>query len=425
MMIPCGKSELLLFDEVPVQATITGSSWVDFHSITNTETGGPIEFFIGGTQDEYLDLNDTKLYIKAKLQVAAEDGVVAPVNLLLNSLFQDVTITLNDTVVQGGDQLYAYKAMMNTMLLFDNGTKSTQMSAAGWIPDDVGAINNHTVDGNSGFKKRNAMTLGAKSFELIGPLHLDLMMQPRYLLPSVDIRIRLTRQPNSFTLLCANKKGKVGNIVIEKAILYVRKAKVLPSVIEGHEEGMLKYNAIYPIQHTRVQTFTVPQGTQSFNKENLFQGRMPKLIVIGLVSNKALNGDVAENPYNFQQFDISYCGLFRDGESIPEREPYKIEGEGQLVRPYMGMIHALEMFNKNENNGITLEEYQNGSLLFVFNLTPDLTAGSGCQQAYRSGNIRLEMQFRKALPSTINVLVYGVFDGKVEVTKNRNIFIDY
>lgn len=421
-MIPCGKSELFLFDESPVQNSLTSASWVDFHALSNTQQGGPIEFFVGSTHDEYLDLNDTKLYLQVKLDEVATDAEVGPVNLLLSSLFQDVTLTLNDQVVQGGDQLYAYKAMLNSMLLFDKGVKQTQLGAAGWEPDQVGKYNDAT---NSGLIKRIDKFKDEKVCELMGPLHLDLMTQPKYLLPRVDMRLRLTRNSNSFTQMCFNKTGDVAKIKIIKAILYVRKVKVLPSVVEGHEGGLENYNAKYPIQRTLAQTFTVGTGVQSFNKENLFQGRMPKLVVIAMVSNKAFAGALTSNPFYFNNYNCNYCGLFRDGESIPDREPYSMIDTDSYVRPYLGMIHALEFFNRNDTNGITYEEFKSGSTLFVFNLTPDLTVGSGCQQAFRSGNLRLEMRFSEALSETINVLCYGVFDGQIEVTRQRNILLDY
>ena len=429
-MIPVAKSELLLFDETPLQSSITSSSWVDFHTISNPANNGPLEFYIGGTQDEYLDLNDTKLYLEVRLTTDPAANVCAPVNLLHSSLFQDVAISLNDVVVQGGTQLYAYKAMLESMLQFDNGVKKTQLRAAGYCADAAGRFNSGAPD-NAGFATRAAWTSNQKIVKLIGPLHLDIMTQPRYILPRVDVRVRMTRQTNASFYINSfdiNNPIKTASIEITKAVLYVRKVKTLPSVVEGHEMGLLHSNALYPIQHVDMQYLSISSGVSSFNRENLFQGRMPKFVAIAMVADSAFSGNFTQNPFNFRHFNINYCGLFRDGECIPERTPYTItDGHtaSDFTRPYMGMLHALEMFNRNDGNGITLEEYAAGSTIFVFNLTPDLTAGSGTQQTYRTGNIRLEMKFGVATPSAINVIVYAVFDGKIEITKDRNIHLDY
>ena len=61
----------------------------------------------------------------------------------------------------------------------------------------------------------------------------------------------------------------------------------------------------------------------------------------------------------------------------------------------------------------------------ITNLNPDLSMGSGCAQAYRNGNLRLELKFKTALPVTINVIVYGLFDASLEITKLRNVQTDY
>jgi hypothetical protein len=177
-----------------------------------------------------------------------------------------------------------------------------------------------------------------------------------------------------------------------------------------------------------MDSHTVPAGQQSFVKENIFQGRMPKFLVVGMVRNAAFVGGFGNNPFNFEPFGVSYVGLFRDGECVPERTPYDMRDNRHYTRAYLGMIHALEQYNRNENNGITLEDFTGGTMLFAFNLTPDLAAGGnsgGCQQAYRNGNLRLEMKFRAALPAAINVIYYGVFDGKIEITKDRSIHLDY
>jgi len=425
-MMPCGKSELLIFDETPIQVAATSGAWVDYHSISNpTTTRNPIEFVIPATQDEYIDLNDTKLYLQLSVKTTPATTSCAPVNCLLSSLYQDVMLSLNDVMVQGGSQLYAYKSMIENMLLFDNSTKITQLRAGGFFPDQAGHVNEAA---NTGYVERATWIATNKVIELIGPLHLDMMTQPKYLIPQVNIKVRLVpHSSDQFALLSYDTAAPITAVTIKvhKAILYVRRVKVLPSVVDGHELGLQHNNAAYPIQHVDMQTVTIARGFQSFSEEHLFQGKMPKLVVVCMVSNTAFNGALNQNPFNFQHFGLTYCGLFRDGESIPERTPYIMDSAGQLTRPYMGMIHALEQFNRNENNGITLHEYEQGSLFFVFNLTPDLVVGSGCQQAFRTGNLRLEMKFGTALTETINVIVYGVFDGKIEITKDRIIKLDY
>ncbi len=421
-MIPCGKTELSLFDPIPVQTSVTSASFVDYYPISDIKRNTPIEFNIPGTQDDYIDLNDTALYIS--LRVTDEAGkdlvaadLVAPTNFTAHSLFKDVSLALNDSIVSGGDNLYAYKAVMNNLLLMDQATKNTQLRALGYCQEEQFDVLN---------AKRVKWIAKSKNLELYTPLHLDMMNQTKYLVPSVGFRLKLTRHSDSFSLFSLLPKHHKCRIIIDQAVLFLRRVKCTPSVLEGHEIGLERMNAVYPLNHMEMNTFTVGGGQQSTNKENCLRGRLPKMVVIGMVTNAAFNGDFTKDPFNFQHFGLTYLGLFREGESIPYRQPLQLDFDNNsYLRAYMNNIHALEQFNRKESNGITPSQFKNGHSLFAFNLTPDLSMGDTCTQPYRNGNIRLEMKFSKALAQTINVIVYGIYDSSLQITKSRNIQIDY
>ena len=173
-----------------------------------------------------------------------------------------------------------------------------------------------------------------------------------------------------------------------------------------------------------MMSYTIPQGDLSHTKENMFHGLLPKFIIFGMVENKAFNGDVRSNPFHFNHFDVNHVALYREGESVPGRPLTPNFDEKMFTRTYMNLIESLELYNRNEDCDITLQDFANGNSLFAFNLTPDMTM-SGHAQPYRDGNLRLELKFSKPLPASINVVVMAVFDGKVEVTSQRNVLTDF
>ena len=63
----------------------------------------------------------------------------------------------------------------------------------------------------------------------------------------------------------------------------------------------------------------------------------------------------------------------------------------------------------------------NGRILHAMNLTTDMNAFAACGQPYRTSNLRLELKFDKSLPETINVVIFAIRDGKVEITQDRQI----
>ena len=104
-------------------------------------------------------------------------------------------------------------------------------------------------------------------------------------------------------------------VVIEKAVLHMCMVRISSSVVNEHEAGLAKQNAVYPIQRCEVISHTVPIGSSSYDRGDLFRGQMPKLVVFGLVSNAALTGNYAQNPFHSQRFGVNGVSLTREGEN--------------------------------------------------------------------------------------------------------------
>ena len=83
----------------------------------------PIEFDISGTGEDYIDFGNTMLYVKAKVTALdgtnlPADAAFGPVNLFLHSLFSQVDISLNGTLITASTNTYPYRAMMETLLSY-------------------------------------------------------------------------------------------------------------------------------------------------------------------------------------------------------------------------------------------------------------------------------------------------------------------
>ena len=425
---PCTKTELEFFEQRAVQTVLDQSQWVDIHPLNSVTQGtAPIEFSINSTTDDYLDLNDTMLYLRCYVAkadgtkfVEADNQTTALINNGLHSLFSDIKLSLGNTQIEGGDHMYGYKAYLSNLLLFSTATKSTQLVAGGFIKDTAGQFS--TVgNANKGYASRLKMAKNSKVMELCGPLWLDFMTQGKYLINQVDVHLKLIRAKPEFCLI-----GTAARVVIEDAVLYVRRVKVSPGVIMKHAEQMSQMNALYPIQHSQLITYTIPSGAHSHTKDGLFRGHMPKMLIFGMVDNKAYSGNITTNPFEFQHNNVNHIALYKEGATVPFR-PFTPDFANQLcVREYMScLVHSLELYNCNESNGITLKEFAStGYNIFAFNLTPDLSV-TGHAQPYREGNLRLDLKFSQALTDTINVVVFAIFDGKVEITQNRQVIVDY
>ncbi len=138
---------------------------------------------------------------------------------------------------------------------------------------------------------------------MIGPLHLDFFNQERYLLNNVDIRINLTRNNLKFVLMSAeNKEFK---IIMQEAVLHVRKLKISSAAMIALSLALQKTAAKYPIKCSEVRFFTVPKGSSNMNQD-VITGNLPQRIIVGLVDSEAYAGSYTKNAFHFQHFGLNY-----------------------------------------------------------------------------------------------------------------------
>lgn len=407
-----GKTELCLFDTAPAQTVIDSATFTDvFPSTSIGNKQQDIEFVINSNDTEYLDLNDTSLYLQMKIVKRdggnIEDSLrVLPTNFLMNALFSDVQLMLNDTIVEGGDRMYAYKSTIESIFNFNEDAKRFQLMPMGFS-DNV--------------EHRRAWCADSKTFELIGALRLDFLNQPKYLLPGIDVRIRLIRNKNEFVLQ-TQAANAMPNLKISKAVMYVRRVKINPAVAMGHQLGLMKQNVLYPYTKSQTISYTIAKGSLSYHKDNIFSAlRLPKFVIVGFVKSLAYGGSYQNDPFKFQHFNVNHVALLCNGQPIPFCESYHPDFEnGLFLRDYfISIIQNPEMLNSNKNNGISAEAFKESRCFFTFNLTPDFDMAA-CQPP-RDGNLRLDVSFKNELADAINVIVYGIFDSEVQVGKNKQI----
>ena len=420
------SAALCIFDKPGSQTDILKSSMVDYYPISSIGSGGPIEFHIPGNAEDYVDVNDIALYMKFKVLKADGTNItdadkVGLNNLPIASLFQDVSLTLGETQIEGGQMCYPYRAYFNTVMQFQPSAQFSHMQAFGWFKDDAGKFND---ENNNGFKSRQAMIADSKDCELMGPLYLDFTNQERYLISQTDMRIKFTPNKAEFAL---NAYGATRDFKIKftDMILYVARAEVNPSVINGHAAGLKRHNAFYPIIHNELITFTIPKGQQSYTKDRLFPDQAPKSLMIAMVENDAFNGNIEKNPFHFEHFDLNKIALYRDGVSIPGRPFTPDFDNGKFIRSYLNTIRTMNYYNSDDTNGLTPKMFANGYTIYACDLTPEKDITASYNQGITSKNLRLELFFKNTLRTTINVLLFASYNSAVEVTQLRDVIPHY
>jgi hypothetical protein len=440
----CAQSELDLFEPPPTVEQVEKTTCMAYRPSSAISNSSVIEFFIAGTGDEYIDLQETKLHLE--LVITKSDGTShsfatdasklygpAPVNNFLHSLFSQVDVYFNDKLVSTSNNLYPYRAYLETLLNHGNDSQDSHLTCMMYYPDEPGKMDSSTsLAANKGNVNRMNVAFKNKSgFDLIGSLHSDFFHQNRYLLNNVDVKVRLIRSRIEFCMcalaqtLDAVVTRDIPKIEIKQATLYMHKVKIAPSLMLAQAQQLAHRPARYPFHRVEMKSFSIASGLLSSNRDNLVLGQLPTQVIIGLVDAKAESGDLDKNPFNFQHFHVNHLSLQVGSEqfpSIPLQPDFK---NGLYVREYQQLLESLGFWRTDKGVKFDRTSYAQGYTLYGFNLTPNRQQCSEAFNLLKQGNLQLNIKFAQATSTALMVIVYLVYQNMMEIDQARNIVFDY
>lgn len=416
-----------LFALPPTQTAVQDGLWVEYHPLATLAAGAPIEFAVSGATADYIDLSNTYLYVKAK--VLRQDGtnppadaVFAPVNYWLHSLFSQVDVLLNNTLVTPSENTYPYRAYIESTLNYGREAKTTHLTSALYYQDTASQMNSLNADNNAGFRERHARAVAGRDVDMIGRLHCDIFHQERYLLNNVDIKIRLIPSKNTFNIMAAGDNFKS---IISHASMFVRKVRLNPAVTLSHAKALERGTAKYPLKRVVVKTFSIPRGNVSVVQDNLFLSQTPNRLVIGLVDSAAFNGESTSNPFNFQTLGLSFLSLYLDGKQVPSKPLQPNFVTGQYVRSFFNLMVSSGLANQDAGSNISRQDFAGGFALYSMDLTPSLIDDNQLFELVKSGALRMELKFDAPLAQSVTVVVWAEMDSVLEIDRNRTVLTDF
>ena len=224
------------------------------------------------------------LHVQVKVTQANGDDLdladpVGPVNNWLHSLFGQVDVYLNGTLVTPSTNTYAYRAYIETLLSYGTDAKVTQLTNQLWHKDTATHMDAVEIaDGpaaNEGFVTRRANIVRSRIVDMMGRLHVDLFLQDKFLINGVDVKIRLVRSKSAFALMGGGVDPDY-KINIVNATLFAKKATLNPTVQMAHIKALEKSTVKYPMRSVDCKVYSIPAGARSHTHENLFLGTLPK-----------------------------------------------------------------------------------------------------------------------------------------------------
>ena len=433
----CTKSELDLFSVPPTQVSLEKGHWVDHLPVSSVSDGGPITFLCPGTED-YVDLAKTILVVRAKVTKAngddlGQDEKVGIVNNFLHSLFKQVDVFLKGKQVTQATGTYAYRAYLETLLNYGPAAKRSQLTAAMFYKDTSTKMDtaDPTLAGdhanvNLGLKKRYEFSKESGIIEMAGPIFCDVFMSERLLLSNVDLKILMNRNVDEFCLMASEADADY-RVKLTEVYLKIRKVKVNPSISIAHELALKKGPAIYPVRRVECKSFIIPAGNPLLRKDNLYNGLVPKTIIFGMVDSAAFNGAYKKNPFNFQNFTISFLAISVNGEEVPFK-PLQLSytaATRRYIEAFLTLFSGTGKMFYDVGNDISRDEFVNGFNLYSADLSPDICGSSDHFNVVQRGNLSVDIKFSTAPAGAVSLVCYGEFENTIHIDSERNVIYDY
>jgi hypothetical protein len=430
----CVPEELNLFQAPATNASLTDGYWDAVPPVSSVkDNNGPIEFVVRASGDDFMDLSQTLLSISIRIvngdkTALTQNSRVYPINNTIHSIFSQVEAVMNGTYISTSSPNYPYRAYIEDLFSYSGEAKKTQLGAGLFFKDTAGHMEESPVPNhNKGAKRRHDFVGRSNTITMFGRPHLDIFHQNKLMLPGVELKLKFIRSKNQFCLIAADSADGTpvppNHIVeVQSATLYIRKIKVAKTVGVALLKTLQTSNALYPINRVELRSFHISSASLSANEE-ILRGRLPKRVIMGLVTTASCNGTYATNPFNFRHANLTSLNLFVGGHQILSK-PFTPDYEGQqYCREYMHLFLGTSTVNTNNTFDVRRDDFDKGYCFYIFNLQPDLVPGNYVD-LQKEDSMRVEMVFGTALSEPYTCIVLCEYDQVIEVTRNKTLIYD-
>ncbi|XP_078364067.1 uncharacterized protein F54H12.2-like [Oculina patagonica] len=444
---------LQVFQVPPTDTSIDGYRMITMYPIN---TGiNPMEFVVPAV-DEYVDLSRSYFTMKLSLKKSNGGNIVTGTNLwpvpnLAHSLIKQVTVNLNGVLISHQTDTYAYKAFLETLLNYDKQEAETILKPQGWyqaidFPEQWTANNIDTTSNTgAGHTDYQALTANHKSALalakaekanyvegkehcLIFQPHHEAFQMGKVLVPDVEIKIRFFFNSADFFMNGVAERGRLDQDDI-KITFHLCQLRLSDSIYK--ELSVTRHNkrqlASYPVVRSEIRVFSHPANILEFDEGNLFHGKVPDRLIVGLLHNKAFNGTVDYHPFAFQKFGVKSIRQSVRREEYPyETLELNYNNGDKDLAGYFRFLQASGAWGKKQPSMIAFSEWghRKNCTLFMFDNVANGLADSPNLNPRQEGDVRIIIQFGAPTDHVINVVMYAEFENTLEVDPNGAVLYD-
>ena len=201
--------------------------------------------------------------------------------------------------------------------------------------------------------------------------------------------------------------------------MFIRTKQFAHALVLGQERVLQTKN--YPIPFNRVirKTVPIPTGTSQIIFDNVYDGKLPDLVTLAMVSDRNMGGVYQTRPFHFQNFGAFYLFMQANGEQIPRFANQPNSAGRDYIRSYFVVLEALAFDIGPNCWDLTPEEWAHGYNIYAFKITPGPIGTVRCPARFCA--VRLEIKVSNQTPDNVSVLMLSKHCADIQIDKSKNI----
>ena len=422
----------------------------------------PMEFKIDG-MEEFVDLSRSYIKLEFALDTpaATNKGIFAdsqatgaannesdaghtkyvyPVNNFGHSIIRQMNLRFNGTLLSLQTDMYAYKAYIETLLNYNRSEGETLLAPQGWknyvnvvpsLASQGAADDRHTTAGwttgtNTALKELGGLFKEKSIVTVMIRPHLEAFHTGRVLVPFVELKLEMYFNSPEFFMFGTTSNIKKPVVLSSdniKGSFHICPLTLNPNVYAELALRRSKHErvAAYPTVRSELRSLSFEGNSTKFIEDNVFLGRVPDRLIVGLLDTKAFNGTLNYYPFAFQKFGVTSIKQIVRGEEYPY-ETLELNQNDQL-KDWHGYFRFLQATGPMVNSGDCMVKpdkwgHAANCTLFAWNNVPSGNADSKNMNPKQAGNVKLEIKFGANPGKHLTVLVWAELENIITIDPN-------
>ena len=248
------------------------------------------------------------------------------------------------------------------------------------------------------------------AYEIIMPIDNTLFYSDNLLPSGQKWSLSFERAETKFSTLVTSSNADVSSVpkVLPLDDVYLMIPYTFDDKMKKREANWI--NKPIPLNYDKyqLQRYSLESGSNYIRIPNIINGKLPKILFYGIMTDKSYFGSFNESSTLFQRHDLIEVDLLKNGSSVPGM-PIKMT-ESYVTIPYVRFLELSGKFlEKNTTSVMNLQQFNDYHFLQCATFPDDSTA-----------SISLEFSFSTNVPDGLILVLFSIYDVKMEIDKFGN-----